>query len=192
MLHLPSSCKTFTCEELLENVLTMVCGAKLKPRIWLHKVLYLSTQLKICNNYDNFVIHFCCLQTVYLSGLSSLARITVWIHIVFYGRKWWVSSVLHVPLTRMIMVDWEETACTNSCTLLYGSRNQVFLHRKSTVFMCRKQADWNMQFYNKCTVNITSMYDKWTEIHDTTLYSCSKVIQSRNNTAITSEIFITY
>lgn len=102
------------------------------------------------------------------------------------------SSVLRVLVTRMIMVDREETACANSCTLSYGSRTQVFLQRKSTIFMCRKQADRNIQFCNKCTVNITSMYNKSTEIHDTTLYSCSKIIQSRNSTAITSEMCITY
>jgi hypothetical protein len=95
------------------------------------------------------------------------------------------SSVLHVLVRRMIMVDTEEIACANSCTLSYGPRTKVFLQRKSTVFMHRKQADRNMQFCKMCTVNITSMYDKWTEIHDTTLYSCSKIIQSRNSTAIT-------
>jgi len=102
------------------------------------------------------------------------------------------NSVLHVLVTRMIMVDREETACTNPYTISYGSETQVFLQRKSTVLMCWKQADRNMQFCNKCTVNITSMYDKWTGIHDTTAYSCSKIIQSRNSTAITSEICTTY
>lgn len=190
MLHLPSYCTTFTREELLENVLIMVCETKLKPRIQLHRVLYLSTQLKICNNFDNFVIHFCCLQTVYHPGLSLPSQnSSMNPHGFLWEQRVGENSVLHVLVTRMIMVDREETACANSCTISCGSRTQELLERKSTVFMFWKQADRNMQF---CTVNITSTYDKWTEIHDTTLYSCSKIIQSRNSTAITSEICITY
>ena len=171
----------------------MVCETKLKPRTQLHRVLYLSTQLKICINFDNIVIHFCCLQTVYHPGLSLPSQNnSMNPHGFLWKQRVGESSILHMLVMRMIMADREESACANSCTLSYGSITQVFLQRKSTVFMCRKQADRNMQFCNTCTVNITSMYNKWTEIHNTTLYSCSKIIQGRNSTAITSEICITY
>jgi len=45
------------------------------------------------------------------------------------------SSVLHVLVTRMIMVDREEIACANSCILSYESRTQLFLQRKSSLHM---------------------------------------------------------